>query len=191
MAFSCKCAILCPISHTDVGGQLDAHITIRTLLQPDRLAAPTACYHSFRSMRGCSRHGFFWYRYQSKNLLLQLKRVQVSVISIGNTIQAYLTTKNTQELYMRAGREITALSSRIFGVYTFVSAVIRLYAAYSIENPQLYQLAIWTYAIAWVHFMSEWLIFGTTAWGRALAGPAVISTGSLLWMVRQWGFYVQ
>ena len=113
------------------------------------------------------------------------------MISVGSTIQAYLSTKNTQELYMRADRQITALPSRIFGTYTLVSAIIRLYAAYNIENPQLYQLAIFTYAIAWSHFISEWLIFETAAWGRAIAGPMFISTGSLLWMFLQWRYYVQ
>lgn len=97
----------------------------------------------------------------------------LSVVSVGNTIQAYMTTKNTRE------------------VWTIVSAVIRLYAAYNISNPQLYQLAIWAYAIAWGHFVSEWLIFKTAAWGRGLAGPIFISTGSLVWMLSQWGYYVQ
>lgn len=117
--------------------------------------------------------------------------MQVSLISVGNTAQSYLTTKNTKEIYSRSAHEISPLPSRIFGTYTLVSAVIRLYAAYNISNPQLYQLAIWTYAIAWGHFFSEWLIFRTASWGRAIAGPAFISTGSLLWMFTQWGFYVQ
>lgn len=112
-------------------------------------------------------------------------------MSVGNTIQAYMTTKNTREVYLRSGSETSALSSRIFGTWTIVSAVIRLYAAYNISNPQLYQLAIWAYAIAWGHFVSEWLIFKTAAWGRGLTGPIFISTGSLVWMLSQWGYYVQ
>ena len=116
---------------------------------------------------------------------------QVSLTSFGNTIQAYLTTKNTREVYVQSGPETTALSSRLFGTWTIVSAVVRLYAAYNISNPQVYQLAIWAYAIAWVHFMSEWMVFKTAAWGRGLAGPAFISTGSLVWMFSQWDYYVQ
>ena len=117
--------------------------------------------------------------------------MQVSVISLGNSIQAYLTTKNTQEVYIRTGTQITAFSSRLFGTWTLISAAIRLYAAYNISNPQVYELAIIAYGVAWLHFMSEWLIFGTAAWGRGLAGPVFISTGSLLWMFSQWRFYVQ
>ena len=116
--------------------------------------------------------------------------IQVSLTSLGNTIQAYMTTKNTREVYVQSGSETTALSSRLFGTWTIVSAVIRLYAAYNISNPQLYQLAIWAYAIAWFHFMSEWMLFKTAVWGRGLAGPVLISTGSLIWMFSQWGYYV-
>ncbi|KAL2049911.1 hypothetical protein ABVK25_009778 [Lepraria finkii] len=115
----------------------------------------------------------------------------VSMISVGNTVQAYITTKNTREVYMRTGQEITAFTSRVFGTWTFVSAIVRLYAAYNISNPQVYELALVVYAIAWLHFSSEWLVFGTAAWGRGLAGPILISTGSLVWMLSQWGFYVE
>ena len=110
-------------------------------------------------------------------------------MSVGNTIQAYLTTKNTQEIYVQS--DINALASRIFGIYTLVAAVIRFYAAYSIDNPQLYQLALSTFAIAWGHFVSELLVFKTAKLGRATAGPLVVSTVSLVWMFTQWGFYVQ
>ena len=111
-------------------------------------------------------------------------------MSVGNTVQAYMTTDNTREVYSRSGSETSALSSRIFGTWTIVSAMIRLYAAYNISNPQIYQLAIGAYAIAWAHFMSEWMVFKTVAWGRGLAGPVLISTGSLVWMFSQWGYYV-
>ncbi|KAL2046985.1 hypothetical protein N7G274_001003 [Stereocaulon virgatum] len=114
----------------------------------------------------------------------------VSILSVGNTIQAYLTTKNTREVYMRAGQEITALTSRIFGTWTLVSAVVRLYAAYNISNPQVYELALVVFTVAWVHFVTEWVVFGRAAWGRGLAGPILISTGSLFWMFSQWAFYV-
>lgn len=112
-------------------------------------------------------------------------------MSVGNTIQAFITTKNTRQVYLLSASETSALSSRIFGTWTIVSAIIRLYTAYNISNPQVYQLAIWAYVIAWAHFMSEWLVFKTAAWGRGLAGPIIISTGSLIWMLSQWGYYVK
>ncbi|MCJ1277784.1 ergosterol biosynthesis protein [Puttea exsequens] len=114
-----------------------------------------------------------------------------SLLSVGNTIQAYITTANTAEVYRLSGPQTTALSSRIFGTWTFISAIVRYYAAYNISNPQIYELGICMYAVAWAHFMSEWWIFGTAKWGRALMGPICISTGTTLWMLFQWGYYVQ
>lgn len=86
---------------------------------------------------------------------------------------------------------MTPLSGRTFGTWTLLSSVIRLYAAYHISNPQVYELAFWSYSIAFAHFMSEWWIFGSTRWGAGLAGPVIVSTTSLTWMWSQWGYYVQ
>jgi hypothetical protein len=69
--------------------------------------------------------------------------------------------------------------------------MVRLYAAYNISNPQIYQMAYWTYVIAFAHFMSEWWIFGTTKWGAPLAGPVIVASSSLIWMWLQWEYYVQ
>ena len=54
----------------------------------------------------------------------------------------------------------------------------------------IYQLAMWTYLIAWVHFVSEWLVYRSASWGSGLAGPVGVSTGSLVWMWMQWGWYL-
>lgn len=69
--------------------------------------------------------------------------------------------------------------------------MVRLYGAYHITDPQVYELCIWTYAIAWAHFMSEWWIFGSARWGRGLAGPVIIASVSLVWMLAQWDAYVR
>jgi hypothetical protein len=55
----------------------------------------------------------------------------------------------------------------------------------------MYQLAMWSYVVAWGHFMSEWWVFGTTRMGLPLFFPALIATGGLAWMVNQYGYYVQ
>jgi hypothetical protein len=69
--------------------------------------------------------------------------------------------------------------------------MVRLYAAYNIDNPQFYQLAYLTYVVAFGHFMSEWRYFKTARWGVPLAGPVIVASGSLVWMSLQWGFYVR
>ena len=55
----------------------------------------------------------------------------------------------------------------------------------------MYQLAMWTFVIAGLHFTSEMFVFKTVVWNRASAGPLVISTLSLSWMITQWDAYVK
>ncbi|CAE7174208.1 hypothetical protein CFE70_005122 [Pyrenophora teres f. teres 0-1] len=123
----------------------------------------------------------------------------VSIISMGNSIQSYSTLAFTSRVYNptpidpppTTPKHVTALSSRTFGTWTFLTAMIRFYAAYNINDPAFYQLAMWSYAVAWGHFMSEWWVFGTTRWGKPLAGPIIVANTSLMWMWLQWGFYVK
>lgn len=119
-----------------------------------------------------------------------LRPPQISAISVGNSIQAYLTQTYSKRVYSGAPSQVSPLSARTFGTYTFLSSVIRLYAAYHISNPVVYQLALWTFAVAFGHFGMEWLLFGTARWGAGLAGPVFVATGSLAWMLLQWEGYV-
>lgn len=86
---------------------------------------------------------------------------------------------------------MTPLSARTFGTWTALASIVRLYGAYHINEPAVYEMCIWTYAIAWMHFMSEWFVFGSARWNRGLAGPVVIANISLVWMLMQWGYYVK
>ncbi|KAF2847018.1 ergosterol biosynthesis protein-like protein [Plenodomus tracheiphilus IPT5] len=123
----------------------------------------------------------------------------VAVISIANSAQAYTTLTFTSRVYNPSPidppptipKHVTALSSRTFGTWTLLTSLVRLYAAYNINDPAMYQLAMWTYGVAWAHFMSEWWVFGTTRWGKPLAGPVVVANLSLVWMWMQWGWYVR
>ncbi|KAJ4370985.1 ergosterol biosynthesis protein [Didymella sp. IMI 355093] len=109
----------------------------------------------------------------------------VSLVSTLNSIQAYSTLAYTSRVYnptpidppARKPDHVTWLSSRTFGTWTFLTSVIRFYAAYHITEPAFYQLALWTYGVAFAHFASEWFVFGTTRWGKPLAGPVLVSTG--------------
>jgi hypothetical protein len=68
---------------------------------------------------------------------------------------------------------------------------VRIYAAYHINEPHMYQLAFAMFAGANFHFMTEWLVFRTAKWGEGLAGPVIISSISLVWMWSQWEYYMK
>ena len=86
---------------------------------------------------------------------------------------------------------VTPLSARTFGTWTALSSIIRLYAAYHISNAPIYELALWSFTIAFGHFAMEWLVYDTARWGKGLASPVFVSTGTMVWMLLQWGHYVQ
>lgn len=131
----------------------------------------------------------------------------IAIISLGNTIQCYRSLTGSQEVYSGSSPKttttspknksstssspVTPLSARTFGTWTALSSIIRLYGAYNIHDAKIYELCLWTYGIAFGHFLSEWWIFGTARWGRGLAGPVLVSTVTSLWMLVQWGSYVR
>ncbi|KAL7269837.1 ergosterol biosynthesis protein [Rhizina undulata] len=114
----------------------------------------------------------------------------VSIVAMGNSIQTYSTLHFTRRVYSARPHDVNTLSSRTFGTWTFLSAIIRAYAAYNVSNGAVYDIALWSYIIAGVHFISEWLIFGTANLGAGLAGPLVVSTTSVAWMLTQRDWYL-
>lgn len=90
----------------------------------------------------------------------------------------------------KARDQVTPLAARIFGVWTIMAGVIRLYAAYDITNPALFQLAFFTHAIAVVHFTSEVLVFKTMRPSRELLAPMAGGLSGLVYMSLQWKHYM-
>ena len=78
--------------------------------------------------------------------------------------------------------QVTPLAARCFGTYTFVVAMVRLYAAYNLHVAPVYDMALWTYAIALLHFGSEMLVYKTMDFGLPQFFPFAVSTGTLLCM---------
>ncbi|KAG4302117.1 hypothetical protein PCK1_001676 [Pneumocystis canis] len=106
----------------------------------------------------------------------------VAIIAFFNTIQTYVNLTLTQRVYNTARDQVNALGARLFGAWTLVSAIIRLYAAYHISNSVVYEITLWTYYIAAFHFITEWLIFKSTKFGSSLIGPLIVSILSIIWM---------
>ncbi|KAJ2906373.1 hypothetical protein MKZ38_002089 [Zalerion maritima] len=86
--------------------------------------------------------------------------------------------------------QATPLACRLFGTYTLVISVVRLYVAYNISSAPMYQLGIMTYVVAWVHFVSELAVFRTQTLGKPQLFPLVFATGGIAWMAAQYGYYV-
>ncbi|KAL9624456.1 MAG: hypothetical protein Q9160_001419 [Pyrenula sp. 1 TL-2023] len=123
-----------------------------------------------------------------------------AIAALGNCIQSYTTVAYTRRLYAPTkahsepsspNPEVTRLSGRTFGTWTFLSTIVRLYAAYNIEDRRFYELALWTYIIAFAHFFSEWAIFKNARLWSPWALPASIASGTAVWMLLVWDDYVK
>ncbi|OAA66489.1 Erg28 [Niveomyces insectorum RCEF 264] len=90
----------------------------------------------------------------------------------------------------KARDQVTPLAARLFGVYTLLAGVIRVYAAYDVGNRALYQLSLITHLLAAVHFTSELFLFKT----MRLTGPQVFPLAAgfvgATWMTLQYSHYV-
>jgi len=119
----------------------------------------------------------------------------LSAMSVFNTIQTHRSLQLAEQIYTAPPKsskpEVTPLSSRTFGTWTLLSAIVRFYAAYHINEPTVYKLALWTYLTALFHFTSEWLVFDTARWGKGLASPVLVASGTTVWMLTQWRNYIK
>jgi hypothetical protein len=64
-----------------------------------------------------------------------------------NTIQAYVQPRYTGQLYNSAA--LTPIAGRVFGTWTFLSAIIRAYGAYYIGEQHVYDLTMERVAGVW------------------------------------------
>jgi len=78
----------------------------------------------------------------------------------------------------------------MFGTWTALSCIIRLVAAYHINDLPMYYIVLCSYVLAFAHFGSEWLVFGTMKSGRGLAPVLGVSASSIVWMLVQSDFYL-
>ncbi|KZV95995.1 Erg28-like protein [Exidia glandulosa HHB12029] len=107
----------------------------------------------------------------------------------------FSTTSTLQSLHFSAGvnlirkiytaapaPETSGLAARLFGTWNALSTVVRVYAAYDMDNRTLYDLCLWTYVIALLHFAQETGFWGTTEFRKMLA-LEITPVITIVWMV--------
>lgn len=126
--------------------------------------------------------------------LHQITTAQISALSLWNTIQTFIFLPNltlTSRIYSgpHASSQLTQLSARTFAAWTFLTALVRFYAAYRIHDGGWYGLALWSFVVAGAHLGSE-VVYGTVKLRSGALPSLCIAGGSTAWMVWQWGSYV-
>ncbi|WVQ85590.1 hypothetical protein IAT38_007756 [Cryptococcus sp. DSM 104549] len=112
-----------------------------------------------------------------------------SVAGTYNAVQNYFVLWQSKEVYAGKSEEMTFLAGRLFAAWTALASLIRGLAAYNINDPNLYKLAIGTYAVATFHFTTELLVFKSVKPNRASIGPLIVGWTGLIWTLTQRGFY--
>lgn len=81
------------------------------------------------------------------------------------------------------------LLARVYGTKNVYTGLIRAYAAYHISNPQVYELAMITFAGVLFLYISELVIYRTVN-VREFMFPLVTAGGGLIWMWSQKAWYL-
>ncbi|KAK5991339.1 Ergosterol biosynthetic protein 28 [Cladobotryum mycophilum] len=147
----------------------------------------------------------------------------LSIVSIGNSLQAYTTLHFSRRVYNgrfvrnpklppasaqfnpedaanklipaqndpKATDQLTPLGGRLFGTWTLITSIVRLYAAYHLHIGPVYNIAIWTYVVALGHFATEMFVFKSMTFGLPQFFPFTLATTALIWMPTVRDYYVQ
>ena len=85
-----------------------------------------------------------------------------------------------------ANSPVTPFGARAFGGWNLLSAVIRLYAAYHVDNREVFQLVIWSYVISTIFVCSEVWVYDTARWKSGWITIVAVGVPSMIWCT--WGF---
>ncbi|EST07740.1 Erg28 [Kalmanozyma brasiliensis GHG001] len=114
----------------------------------------------------------------------------VAAMASLNGATNFFNSRASAKVYSAAGGQITPLSARLFGVWNITSAIIRAYAAYNINDKVAYELCMWSFVIALVHFVSETFVYKTAKMGPGMISPLIVASSSFTAMYLQYGSYV-
>ncbi|KAI1320148.1 ergosterol biosynthesis protein-like protein Erg28 [Xylariaceae sp. FL0255] len=78
--------------------------------------------------------------------------------------------------------------ARVYGVKNIYTGAIRFYAAYHISNPQVYDLAMLTFAGVLFLYGAELFVYKTSRF-REVSEPFLMSGSTLIWMLNQRSWY--
>ncbi len=112
---------------------------------------------------------------------------QTAAFSLNSTVICYASTSTSlvRKVYSSAPpAELSPLSSRTFGTWNLLSTVVRVYAAFHINEPTVYTLALWTYIIAVAHFVAEFFVF-KTAGGKGMLAAEMTPVVTIIMMLTQ------
>lgn len=132
---------------------------------------------------------------------------QVGVTAFGNAIQCYSTMSYTRRLYpgqtntkakpVGASSDVastspaTPLSSRTFGTWTLAVGIVRIFAAYHINEASWYQMQMLTNVVGLFHFGMEAFVYKTSHPSGPWLAPVLVASIGEVWSIAQYSYYVR
>lgn len=128
--------------------------------------------------------------YWRRGRIISLTIVETGVSAAIHTVVCYLSSPAValKQFSGPARPPPIGLLARVYGVKNIYTSLIRLYAAYAIDNAALYDLAAATFMGVLVLYVTELVVFRTVRWQEATF-PLVHAGVGLTWMLLQRGWY--
>jgi CHASE2 domain-containing sensor protein len=118
--------------------------------------------------------------------------VIVSIMSWLTSIRCFLDPLfPIKRMYTRIPISTSSgLNARFFALWVLLAGIIRFLCAIQPQNKALYACTLFTFIIAFFHFLSESLIYRTAYWYKSgIYSPLIISCASVIWMIYRWNHY--
>lgn len=126
-----------------------------------------------------------------KLLLLLMCTLQCGIAALTHSAVCYICpSRSLRQFSGSAAPPRDSLLAHVYGIKNVYSGCIRLYAAYHIENAELYSLATWTFAGVLVLFLGEFFIWRTARLKESIF-PFVTAGSGLVWMLAQRNQYLR
>ncbi|TPX57167.1 hypothetical protein PhCBS80983_g04036 [Powellomyces hirtus] len=78
-----------------------------------------------------------------------------------NGVQSFVPSMRVTSRIYEKTTEATPLMSRMMGLWTITSGIVRVYTAWNITNKALYTVAMWTFVLAGFSFYTEVFLYKT------------------------------
>lgn len=115
---------------------------------------------------------------------------QLGATNHADSVNKLIPELSTEKNAGKAQDQVTPLAARVFGVWTILAGIVRIYTARDVHNRALYELSLITHMVAAIHFSSELLFFKTLKLSGPQFFPLAAGFGGTIWMTLQYGHYV-